>query len=187
MKKMLWCVFVYVLAFSMNANAEKFKMAGSCDIYFSPNGKADDAIVAMIDNAQISVHMIAYSFTSIKIADALVRANKRLGKTKKTGSAAVSVILDRTVPHAKKSALPILLAGGMTGIVIDTRHAITHDKYILVDGKFIEQGSYNYTENAEKNNAENAMICRTVKGYDIFFKDWKEHYSHATPACDVCL
>jgi phosphatidylserine/phosphatidylglycerophosphate/cardiolipin synthase-like enzyme len=33
-----------------------------------------------------------------------------------------------------------------------------HDKYIIVDGKTVQWGSYNYTERAENKNFENATF-----------------------------
>ena len=40
------------------------------------------------------------------------------------------------------------------------RYAIMHDKFIVVDGKHVETGSFNYTYAASARNAENAIVVR---------------------------
>ena len=47
------------------------------EIYFSPNGGRTDAIVRELDKAQSTLLVQAYSFTSYKIAKALLDAHKR--------------------------------------------------------------------------------------------------------------
>ena len=47
------------------------------EVYFSPNGGCTDAIVRELDKAKGNVLAQAYSFTSYKIAKALLDAHKR--------------------------------------------------------------------------------------------------------------
>ena len=58
------------------------------EVYFSPNGGCTDAIVRELDKAQSTVLVQAYSFTSYKIAKALLDAHKRGVK--------VEIILDKS-------------------------------------------------------------------------------------------
>ena len=37
-------------------------------------------------------------------------------------------------------------------------YKIQHDKVIIVDGRHVETGSFNYTASAEKYNSENAIV-----------------------------
>ena len=43
---------------------------------------------------------------------------------------------------------------------VDYQYAIMHDKFIVVDGETVEEGSFNYTSAAEKKNAENAVMLK---------------------------
>ena len=47
------------------------------EVHFSPKGGCTDAVVAELDSAKTSVLVQAYSFTSARIAKALVEAHKR--------------------------------------------------------------------------------------------------------------
>jgi phosphatidylserine/phosphatidylglycerophosphate/cardiolipin synthase-like enzyme len=51
--------------------------AGKVDVYFSPHGGCQEAVIGEIDAAQKSVRVQAYSFTNARIAEALLRATKR--------------------------------------------------------------------------------------------------------------
>src|SRR5512146_868352 len=51
--------------------------ASSVEVYFSPKGGCTDAIVRELEKAKTSIRMQAYSFTSARIATALIEARKR--------------------------------------------------------------------------------------------------------------
>ena len=42
----------------------------------------------------------------------------------------------------------------------NSNYAIMHDKYIIIDDKTVETGSFNYTASAEKRNAENVLVVK---------------------------
>ena len=47
---------------------------------------------------------------------------------------------------------------------VDYRYAIMHDKFILVDGETVEEGSFNYTAAAVAKNAENLILLHNPVG-----------------------
>ena len=50
-----------------------------------------------------------------------------------------------------------------------------HDKYIIIDGKTIETGSFNYTQNAELHNAENVIVINNNKKLaKSYMQDWQK-------------
>ena len=63
---------------------------------------------------------------------------------------------------------------------IDAKHAIAHNKIILVDGKTIFTGSFNFTKAAEQKNAENLLIIEgDPKLYAEYLSNFEEHLSHS--------
>ena len=94
-------------------------------VYFSPDGGAADAIVAELNKATNSVLVQAYSFTSAPIAKALVDAHKRGIK--------IAVILDKGQKTAKYSSADFVAHAGITTL-IDAKHAIAHNKVMVIDG-----------------------------------------------------
>jgi phosphatidylserine/phosphatidylglycerophosphate/cardiolipin synthase-like enzyme len=153
-----------------SASAMTFDL-NDCSAYFSPHGGVTDALVKYIDTAKSSVRVLAYNFTSKPVAQALIDAHKR--------GVDVQIVLDKSVPTERDSALPDLLAAGVVSY-IDKAHRIAHNKTILVDGEWIETGSFNYSPNAENFNGENALICHGVEAYAQYNADWEKHKAHST-------
>jgi phosphatidylserine/phosphatidylglycerophosphate/cardiolipin synthase-like enzyme len=48
-------------------------------------------------------------------------------------------------------------------VKIDTQHAITHNKVMIIDGETVNTGSFNFTRAAEENNAENLLVIHDRK------------------------
>lgn len=143
------------------------------EVGFSPSmgGKsALNVVVGAIESAQKEVLVAAYSFTSKPIALALVNAKKR--------GVNVMVVADKKGNTAKYSAVTFLANEGVP-VRLNGNYAIMHNKYIVIDGRDVETGSFNYTQAAAKSNAENALILRGVPELAIsyannFNKLWAE-------------
>ena len=145
--------------------------AQTWQVYLSPHGGATSAIVRALDQATESIWVQAYSFTSIPIAEALVRAQGR--------GAAVRVILDRSQKTEKYSAVRFLPKHGII-IGIDAAHAIAHNKVIIIDNEIAISGSFNFTRAAEERNAENLMIIHDRELAARFLDNWWIHQKHST-------
>jgi phosphatidylserine/phosphatidylglycerophosphate/cardiolipin synthase-like enzyme len=94
----------------------------------------------------------AYSFTSTPIAKALVEAHKRGVK--------VEAILDKS-QRTEKYSSATFLANSVIPTFIDARHAIVHNKIIVLDRDTVITGSFNFTRAAEEKNAENFLIIKS--------------------------
>jgi phosphatidylserine/phosphatidylglycerophosphate/cardiolipin synthase-like enzyme len=151
------------------APAAGFSME-SCTVRFSPKGGVTDMLVAYIGGASQSIRMLAYNFTSVPVANALIAAYER--------NVDVVLVLDRSVPTEKNSVLPLIKKAGIP-YRIDSTHHIAHNKVILIDGVWIETGSFNYSPNAENFNGENALICRSPEAYTEYRSDWETHWAHS--------
>jgi len=122
---------------------------------FSPKGGIEQKILTSIAAALETIEMAAYAFTNENIAKALTDAIKRGVK--------VSLVMDKS---QTKGSPP----GG-----------IMHDKFIIVDGKKVEWGSYNYTGRAEDANFENATFLFNGNLAQKYHSDFVSIYNQATP------
>ena len=125
-----------------------------------------------LDRAKTSVLVQAYSFTSAPIAKALLEAHKRRVK--------VQVILDKSQKNEKYSSATFLSNQGIP-VRIDARHAIAHNKVMVIDGETVITGSFNFTKAAEEKNAENLLVIRDTKLAELYTKNWQEHERHSEP------
>ena len=109
----------------------------SAEVHFSPKGNCTDIVVRELKQARHEVLVLAYSFTSRPIAEAL----------------------------------------------IDAEHAIAHNKVMIIDQRTLLTGSFNFTNQAEHENAENLLV---LKGHadlvHAYRENFQAHKAHARAA-----
>ena len=62
---------------------------------------------------------------------------------------------------------------------IDAKHAIAHNKVMIIDGETVITGSFNFTKAAEESNAENLLIIHDKKLAELYTKNWQGHERHS--------
>lgn len=184
---MLYCSLLFILGFFAKDNlidALKQKLlgelphrplvattTGSIEVVFSPNQGAAKAIADAIAQAKSSILVSAYSFTSNVLAKALLDAKKR--------GVVVKVILDKSQMSQSYSSAHFFINQGFD-LRIDIKHAIYHNKVIIIDNKNIITGSYNFTKAAENKNAENVLIIRDNHHVaNLYTHNWRSHWQNA--------
>ncbi len=147
--------------------------AGPIGVYFSPKGGGTDAIVRELGQAESSIRIQAYSFTSAPIAKAILDAQKR--------GVRVAAVLDKSNRTDKYSAATFLKNEGCD-VRIDAKHAIAHNKIMIIDEKVILTGSFNFTKAAEECNAENLLVIRDhPELVEKYLANFRLHQEHAEP------
>ncbi|WP_188080153.1 phospholipase D family protein [Neorhizobium sp. P12A] len=132
-------------------------------VCFTPAQQCEPKIVEAIDGAHDTIKVQAYGFTSQPIIHALQRAAQR--------GVEVLAILDKT-NEKRYSGATLLEAYGIP-VWIDYEPAIAHNKVIIVDGHLTIGGSFNYSANAEKRNAENVTFTESKPIAARFIENWK--------------
>lgn len=140
------------------------------EVYFSPQSGSTAAIVREIDRARSEILVQAYSFTSAAIAHALLKAHRR--------GIRVEVILDKSQKSQRYSSYTFL-TNARIPTYIDSRHAIAHNKIILIDRSVVITGSFNFTKAAEEKNAENLLIIRSKELTRLYLDNWFQHRDHS--------
>ncbi len=141
--------------------------------YFSPNGGCTQAVVDAISAASKTILVQAYSFTSAPIAKALIDAHRR--------GIDVQVILDKSQRTERYTSATFLANEGVP-TYIDPVHKIAHNKIIIIDGKTVITGSFNFTKSAETGNAENLLVINHAPELaETYTRNWKAHIRHSEP------
>jgi hypothetical protein len=138
-------------------------------VYFSPPAGAAAAIVNAIDASEREVLVQAYGFTHHAIAQALVRAQQR--------GVAVRVLLDMKTGKSNRGVAEALAAGHIA-VREDGKHAIAHNKVMVIDSAVVITGSFNFTNSAETRNAENTLILKSSELAQIYKTQWAQHWAH---------
>jgi len=171
MKKLLSLFLILSLCFISTLYADELILNNTpAEVYFSPNGGCTEAIVKELNNAKSEILVQAYSFTSKPIAKSLVDAHKRGVK--------VEVILDKS-QRTEKYTSATFLANMRIPVYIDAKHAIAHNKIIIIDRGTVITGSFNFTKNAEEKNAENLIIIKSKELASIYINNWLKHKEHS--------
>jgi phosphatidylserine/phosphatidylglycerophosphate/cardiolipin synthase-like enzyme len=140
---------------------------------FTPVENCMGLIVAQIDGAKSEILVQAYSFKAKPLISALGRAHTRGVK--------VRVILDRADERAHDRAGSRLIAERILPQV-DTGVASAHNKVMIIDRDSVITGSFNFTEAAQKTNAENVLV---IKGHpDVaaaYVKNWERRLAASRP------
>jgi phosphatidylserine/phosphatidylglycerophosphate/cardiolipin synthase-like enzyme len=123
------------------------------EIGFSPMGTSLSIILKAINDAEKTILVAAYSFTSKPISTALVEAHKR--------GVAVWVVADAKSNSGQYSAVSYL-ANQRVPVRVNRHYAIFHHKFMVIDGRHLETGSFNYSAAAVDKNAENVLLLRDV-------------------------
>ena len=139
-------------------------------VFFSPRGGCEKALVAELATARHELLVMAYSFTNVEVARAIIAAAGR--------GVSVAVLLDRSNEAESRSEIGDLKEHKID-LRIDAEHAIAHNKVMVIDGRTVITGSFNFTKQAEHENAENLLILRDHRELAIRYRDnFFAHRSH---------
>jgi len=145
----------------------------SITVLFTPGDDCIQAIVHELDAARRSVHVQAYVLTSDPIGDALSAAKRR--------GLDVRVIFGSRSARGEGSEAERLLNNKVV-VRVDGSHYHAHNKIMIIDRSVVITGSFNFSEKAQEENAENLLI---IKGHpDVarrFNQNWAVHAKHSLP------
>ncbi|MEI4269753.1 MAG: phospholipase D family protein [Candidatus Dasytiphilus stammeri] len=122
------------------------------EVGFAPAISASKLILQSISQAHRKIDIAAYSFTSKPISLALLAVQKR--------GVIIRIIADHKANN-RYTALTFLANHGIS-IRLNHHYAIMHHKFMIIDNKIVQTGSYNYTRAAAKQNAENVIVLNNA-------------------------
>jgi len=123
---------------------------GTVETYFSPDDGVAQHVVDLVNSADQNIYFLAYSFTSDEIAQAMLQRMK--------AGVEVRGVMDESQYKSNAGTEYDVLRKAGADIRLDTIPGLLHHKVIIVDGKAVAFGSYNFSRNAEKINDENLVI-----------------------------
>ena len=138
------------------------------EVCFAPDEPCDAKLVKFIDSAKTSLDLAIYDINLDELVHHLLVKAKTIP---------VRMVVDRKQAKGRHSAVPVLLRAGIA-LRFGHQRGIMHDKFVIVDGKAVETGSFNYTHHAAFANNENQVYLfspKVVKRYtERFAKLWRE-------------
>ena len=162
-------VTLLLLSTTGNAGADHpSPSAVSCPVVvrFSPNGGAENAVVETLRKARTRVRAAIYGLTSPAIEAAL-------GELARSG-VDVELKTDRS-QSAGWDQSTLLGRLRTAGVKVDVSRSrwLLHDKFAVVDSRWVITGSFNWTISAERRNRENVLILDCPALAAAFEAEWE--------------
>jgi len=117
-------------------------------VCFSPAGQCDIKINSFAAAAKSTVDIAIYSLTLPSFAQTLVKLSQSGVK--------IRIVADKSEAKSPSSLIASLVKAGIPTKFGNVR-GIMHNKFMIIDGRMLETGSFNYTTNATAANAENQI------------------------------
>jgi phosphatidylserine/phosphatidylglycerophosphate/cardiolipin synthase-like enzyme len=159
------------------APREPLPATGTVEVAFAPWEDAEGLVVQAIADAQRQILVQAFSFTSRRIAQALIAARRR--------GVEVLVTADReqTATGAGNRIRDLAAAG--IPVWLETRYAAAHSKVMIIDAgtrdPAVVTGSFNWTAGAQRRNAENVLVLRRNRDLARAYEaNWRRHQAEAS-------
>jgi phosphatidylserine/phosphatidylglycerophosphate/cardiolipin synthase-like enzyme len=141
------------------------------EVCFSPEGNCDAKLVQLVRSAKTSIDIAIYDINLEPLVQELVTQSKKIP---------VRMIVDQRQSKEANSSVPALINLGVN-IRYGHQRGIFHNKFMIVDGKMIETGSFNYTHNAAQNNNENQVYLAIPVIVESYAKRFEELWKAALP------
>lgn len=163
--KRFYLLFVVGLSLCLGLTACSHNVAlYKAEAYFSSEGNVQSEIDKAINNSKSSIDIAIFDFTSQDIKSSLEKARKRGVKIRIIADSRQAKGAHSVVPSLIKEEFPVKTVRGRTG-------GIMHHKFAIFDKALLLTGSYNWTNNAENRNYENAVF---ISDPDIIKRYQKE-------------
>ena len=145
----------------------------SLEILFSPDDGVEAHLIKLIRNAKTSVTVLAFSFTSDDLSEALLeRANAGIK---------VRIVLDEEQASSNTGGEYLKLKNGGIDVRLDGIPGQMHHKVLIVDEEWVAFGSYNFTRSAEIRNDENLILAHDPALARQFLEEFNKIYAQARP------
>lgn len=170
---------VSLLACAAAGHSATFPAEGTVEVAFAPDEGAEGLVLKLIDSAQREIDVMAYSFTSAPVVDAILRAKKRGVVCKLVVDHKANISEDRS--GKARAGLSALATAGCDVRTVNA-FPIAHDKVIITDRANVELGSFNYSAAAAHRNSENVFVNFNAPALaGVYLHHFERNYKLSSP------
>jgi phosphatidylserine/phosphatidylglycerophosphate/cardiolipin synthase-like enzyme len=138
--------------------------------YFAPEDATTEAIIARLEQAQESIHFMAFSFTDDQMGDViLARAEEGVE---------VHGVFENTGSNTEFSEFGRMSEAGLD-VIQDGNPYLMHHKVFIIDSRTVVLGSFNFSANARDKNDENLLIIDDPALAQQFIAEFQRVYAQA--------
>lgn len=139
-------------------------------VFFSPDGAFADVVIKHVSEARSEILIQSYYFGSFPIARALIKAHKKGVK--------VSIIVDKA-DRAEGVTPGIQMSQEGIAVFLDNRHTIANNRVMIIDGKKIFTGSFDFNKASGQMIADNLLVVESPGLAKLYRENWLKHREHS--------
>jgi phosphatidylserine/phosphatidylglycerophosphate/cardiolipin synthase-like enzyme len=148
------------------------------EVLFSPDDLVVSRLTQLLSGAQESIYFLAYAFDSTDLG-AIIRDKAAQG-VKVSGVLEFDLVdPNRTNPNLDLLEEWNLLRQAGLDVRLDGGPEVMYHKIMIIDGKIVVMGSYDFTNRAENENDENILIIHNEMIAQIFMEEFQRVQSRA--------
>ncbi|HBP23079.1 MAG TPA: hypothetical protein DEA08_35570 [Planctomycetes bacterium] len=141
-------------------------------VYFAPEDDALDRLIELVKTARRSIKIIAFAFTSPRLFKAIT---ERMA----AGVEVQGLFESRHAGWKDIMIAPLHNAGA--DVRFDRNPDALHHKVIVIDGRYVCTGSFNFSDNADRTNDENMVIVNSRSVARVFTRELAQLFSVSDP------
>lgn len=134
-------------------------------VRFSPDDSVEDILVSLINASSESIQVLAYSFSSNDLGNALIRQYD--------AGLDVSVIFEKEKAYRDSGGEAEFLERAGVPIYMDGSDGLMHEKVFIFDKSIVAAGSYNFTRSADERNDEQLLIIENPRITEQFLREYE--------------
>jgi phosphatidylserine/phosphatidylglycerophosphate/cardiolipin synthase-like enzyme len=139
-------------------------------VLFSPEDHAVDNLIALVNDAQINIRFLAFSFTDYPLAQTMIDRAK--------AGVDVQGVFETFGSNSPRSELKTFWCAGVS-VRQDGNGSFLHDKIIIVDDSIVVTGSLNFSSSADEENEENVLILDNPEIAAMYIQEYQKLWGQA--------
>lgn len=132
-------------------------------VLFSPEDKALINLIALVNDAQVSIRFLAFSFTDYPLAQTMID-RARAGVD-------VKGVFETFGSNSPNSELKTFWCANVPARQ-DGNGSFLHHKVVIIDNSIVFTGSFNFSTNADESNEENAIIIDNPEIASLYLQEF---------------
>ena len=141
------------------------------ETFFSPDDGVAAHVLQVLNDAEESIYFMAFSFTTDELGEA-IRSKAENGLT------VAGVMEEEQVKSNIGTEYDPFKQAGLD-VYVDGNDGQMHHKVMIVDGKIVITGSYNFSNSAETRNDENLVIFHNEQIADFYLGEFQRVYQQS--------
>ncbi|NWF65300.1 MAG: hypothetical protein HXY38_13460 [Chloroflexi bacterium] len=139
-------------------------------VIFSPEDGAVSNLIALLNDAQVSIRFLAFSFTDYPMAQAMI--------TRAQNGVDVQGVFETFGSNSPRSELKTLWCAGLP-VRQDGNSNFLHNKVIIIDNSIVVTGSLNFSSSADEENEENILIVDNPEIAALYLQEYQKNWDLA--------